>query len=213
MTKGQTDHTACPSCTFWKKASAFFLTIKLHLSIYVIKNAVGGLNFYSNLQLRFFAYHVQSKGTSRFPHIVLLPYGFTLFSNLAYRRPVLFRVSLPYGFTLFSNGYNYWIRRAAVSLPYGFTLFSNMDNDLISKIQFHYLMDLHYSQTLYRRRDKGGEFHYLMDLHYSQTEKPILYTIYSFTTLWIYTILKPPAAHCWKCTRFTTLWIYTILKL
>ena len=39
------------------------------------------------------------------------------------------------------------VQRVQVSLPYGFTLFSNdglVDNDLV---WFHYLMDLHYSQT------------------------------------------------------------------
>ena len=125
MTKGQTDHTACPSCTFWKKASAFFLTIKLHLSIYVIKNAVGGLNKNSSLQLRFFAYHVQSKGSCRFPHIVLLPYGFTLFSNHCQKARTRSAVLLPYGFTLFSNADGFVTVDPAVLLPYGFTLFSN----------------------------------------------------------------------------------------
>ena len=78
-----------------------------------------------------------------------------------------------------------------VSLPYGFTLFSNSTSLLICKFSFHYLMDLHYSQTL---------------------TKTMTSTI-GFTTLWIYTILKhltpPPLGR--RC--FTTLWIYTILKL
>ena len=34
---------------------------------------------------------------------------------------------------------------------------------------FHYLMDLHYSQTSDLRRMINFLFHYLMDLHYSQT--------------------------------------------
>ena len=33
-----------------------------------------------------------------------------------------------------------------------------------------------------------------------------------FTTLWIYTILKPLKAAAVACCCFTTLWIYTILK-
>ena len=35
---------------------------------------------------------------------------------------------------------------------------------------FHYLMDLHYSQTFYSGEPKQIVFHYLMDLHYSQTK-------------------------------------------
>ena len=164
---------------------------------------------------------------------VLLPYGFTLFSNnhrndlrperfyylmdLHYSQtPCLRRsmcrcfttlwiytilkprgsrefvtlVLLPYGFTLFSNGVSLHYIKYIVLLPYGFTLFSNRLVVLFSVLWFYYLMDLHYSQT-------------------SLTE---LKRICSFTTLWIYTILKP---HCWPlagCTGFTTLWIYTILK-
>ena len=99
-------------------------------------------------------------------------------------------VLLPYGFTLFSNGVSLHYIKYIVLLPYGFTLFSNRLVVLFSVLWFYYLMDLHYSQT-------------------SLTE---LKRICSFTTLWIYTILKP---HCWPlagCTGFTTLWIYTILK-
>ena len=36
---------------------------------------------------------------------------------------------------------------------------------------FHYLMDLHYSQTLDITFLAACMFHYLMDLHYSQTTK------------------------------------------
>ena len=59
-----------------------------------------------------------------------------------------------------------------VSLPYGFTLFSNWSNADGVRRQFHYLMDLHYSQT-------------------SRTQNA---TFIRFTTLWIYTILKLVAA-------------------
>ena len=56
------------------------------------------------------------------------------------------------------------------------------------------------------------EFHYLMDLHYSQTTGVVIQAYIGFTTLWIYTILK--LADCLRviCASFTTLWIYTILK-
>ena len=38
-------------------------------------------------------------------------------------------------------------KETQVSLPYGFTLFSNMSVWAWSIVEFHYLMDLHYSQT------------------------------------------------------------------
>ena len=56
-------------------------------------------------------------------------------------------VSLPYGFTLFSNEVLQGILQGEVSLPYGFTLFSNYKADRKAEYEFHYLMDLHYSQT------------------------------------------------------------------
>ena len=78
---------------------------------------------------------------------VSLPYGFTLFSNQMTADLAVGNVSLPYGFTLFSNC-GVWIRFAVkVSLPYGFTLFSNNSSTSERFIEFHYLMDLHYSQT------------------------------------------------------------------
>ena len=51
-----------------------------------------------------------------------------------------------------------------------------------------------------------------MDLHYSQTPGRILLYTLSFTTLWIYTILKPIQKEYTQLAGFTTLWIYTILK-
>ena len=55
---------------------------------------------------------------------------------------------------------------------------------------FHYLMDLHYSQTPFCSWQCTSGFHYLMDLHYSQTQMGAESQDHSFTTLWIYTILK-----------------------
>ena len=78
--------------------------------------------------------------------------------------------------------------------------------------QFHYLMDLHYSQTLNPQILPTKKFHYLMDLHYSQTRYGISNGFFCFTTLWIYTILKRFVNHLYSCVSFTTLWIYTILK-
>ena len=56
---------------------------------------------------------------------------------------------------------------------------------------FHYLMDLHYSQTGLNTSQPPLSFHYLMDLHYSQTGSRSFWLNHGFTTLWIYTILKP----------------------
>ena len=122
-----------------------------------------------------------------------------------------------------------------VSLPYEFTLFSNPRVNAITARKFHYLMNLHYSQTVSYNIIRRAGFHYLMNLHYSQTylglqggEKSFttlwIYTILKlsalpythrigFTTLWIYTILKLPGRRAFNIARFTTLWIYTILKL
>ena len=80
--------------------------------------------------------------------------------------------------------------KITVSLPYGFTLFSN---EVLQGIL-------------------QGEFHYLMDLHYSQTVNGVSLKDLCFTTLWIYTILKPVPVLGLQRQRFTTLWIYTILK-
>ena len=57
--------------------------------------------------------------------------------------------------------------------------------------KFHYLMDLHYSQTWRKEDCLSQQFHYLMDLHYSQTGSCLYGHGLCFTTLWIYTILKP----------------------
>ena len=165
---------------------------------------------------------------------VSLPYGFTLFSNQMTADLAVGNVSLPYGFTLFSNC-GVWIRFAVkVSLPYGFTLFSNNSSTSERFIEFHYLMDLHYSQTLKNWTHEPCKFHYLMDLHYSQTVRCIGVKCFGFhylmdlhysqtiivrteltsgfTTLWIYTILKRQRQWFQWLLCFTTLWIYTILK-
>ena len=65
------------------------------------------------------------------PGVVSLPYGFTLFSNVAGRLFFENLVSLPYGFTLFSNIFVPSAALAPVSLPYGFTLFSNAKDNIV----------------------------------------------------------------------------------
>ena len=60
-------------------------------------------------------------------------------------------------------------KQEEVSLPYRFTLLSN---DVVipeSMLEFHYPIDLHYSQTDYGYILVDRKFHYPIDLHYSQT--------------------------------------------
>ena len=57
---------------------------------------------------------------------VLLPYRFTLFSNIRNSASTNYRVLLPYRFTLFSNVHLIHISLRVVLLPYRFTLFSNL---------------------------------------------------------------------------------------
>ena len=79
--------------------------------------------------------------------IVSLPYEFTLFSNMFLWHITRWIVSLPYEFTLFSNVLLQHLLDGEVSLPYEFTLFSNCEVTLMLTDGFHYLMNLHYSQT------------------------------------------------------------------
>ena len=90
---------------------------------------------------------------------------------------------------------------------------------LYERKKFHYLMDLHYSQTCRNDGRPPPPFHYLMDLHYSQTCNTASESSHGFTTLWIYTILKPQisCAHYTaqgKSTRSSTivLWRNGIVK-
>ena len=105
-------------------------------------------------------------------------------------RSVHLNVSLPYGFTLFSN------RTHCHSPPFWFHYlmdlhYSQTRCNVIAELRtFHYLMDLHYSQTSIITAKNTIKFHYLMDLHYSQTDSACAPSISGFTTLWIYTILK-----------------------
>ena len=122
---------------------------------------------------------------------VSLPYGFTLFSNGRTDRGFHCVVSLPYGFTLFSNTRQHLFTNLSVSLPYGFTLSQTVVCSGSKVQKFHYLMDLHYSQTDDDTYTGQIAFHYLMDLHYSQTINSYTSKCMCFTTLWIYTILKP----------------------
>ena len=80
-----------------------------------------------------------------------------------------FPVLLPYRFTLFSNVYAancsfewfYYL----IDLHYSQT--SEGGHELHTV--FYYLIDLHYSQTGRNRNLRFAPFYYLIDLHYSQT--------------------------------------------
>ena len=125
------------------------------------------------------------------PPPVSLPYGFTLFSNELFAKGIrengfttlwIYTI-LKLTLDLIEQGLSFttlWIYtilkqctdgalEAKVSLPYGFTLFSNQAAGVSEKRMFHYLMDLHYSQTTICALAMEAMFHYLMDLHYSQT--------------------------------------------
>ena len=80
-------------------------------------------------------------------HAVSLPYRFTLLSNRDASRDARPIVSLPYRFTLLSNKKSIQNCYPEVSLPYRFTLLSNEAIENYNAKQFHYPIDLHYSQT------------------------------------------------------------------
>ena len=150
---------------------------------------------------------------------VSLPYGFTLFSNKVGQWLDTLNVSLPYGFTLFSNPQVQSTAWLLVSLPYGFTLFSNytVTVPIGTRVSLPYGFTLFSNQN--RRKFWLQKFHYLMDLHYSQTIRLTASANSCFTTLWIYTILKPQisCAHYTaqgKSTRSSTivLWRNGIVK-
>ena len=78
--------------------------------------------------------------------------------------------------------------------------------------RFHYLMDLHYSQTILSYTWNSASFHYLMDLHYSQTRKYSTRIVHWFHYLMDLHYSQTRCLHFQNNRCFTTLWIYTILK-
>ena len=92
---------------------------------------------------------------------VLLPYRFTLFSNIM--------------FDDFNGGEFYYL----IDLHYSQT---RLHQRLIM-IMFYYLIDLHYSQTYNCKKRLTAVFYYLIDLHYSQTIQSMFHHNDSFTTL------------------------------
>ena len=150
---------------------------------------------------------------------VSLPYGFTLFSNAniltSAHHLFHYLMDLHYSQTEQSYCCRFFRFHYLMDLHYSQTCF--VKNPSVAS--FHYLMDLHYSQTKRFGFDTLSKFHYLMDLHYSQTGKSLAAPRIGFTTLWIYTILKPQisCAHYTaqgKSTRSSTivLWRNEIVK-
>ena len=78
---------------------------------------------------------------------VLLPYKFTLLSNLNGTGWNKNKVLLPYKFTLLSNAGSIKCGGDSVLLPYKFTLLSNTAFAGIAVYVFYYPINLHYSQT------------------------------------------------------------------
>ena len=100
-----------------------------------------------------------------------------------------------------------------VSLPYRFTLFSNIIERTYKLEQFHYLIDLHYSQTTHFSPKSALQFHYLIDLHYSQTYSKLVIICIEFHYLIDLHYSQTIDLIFSKFVSFTTLQIYTILKL
>ena len=92
-------------------------------------------------------------------------------------------VLLPYRFTLFSN-----LNACIISINkfyYLIDLHYSQTNDrsLTQAALFYYLIDLHYSQTTDPPYVLNTKFYYLIDLHYSQTSIWKFNPAQSFTTL------------------------------
>ena len=143
-----------------------------------------------------------------FSGAVLLPYRFTLFSNLH----VLFTcgadVLLPYRFTLFSNISGCCQAANSVLLPYRFTLFSNGWRSYTQVKKFYYLIDLHYSQTMNRPKTDLPWFYYLIDLHYSQTFKEFIVRI-----KWFYYLIDLHYSQTRKCRTSRHRQFYYLIDL
>ena len=123
------------------------------------------------------------------------------------------QVLLPYGFTLFSNKNETKEKRYTVLLPYGFTLFSNFINDFKNST---FCFTTLWIYTILKREllhnQPSACFTTLWIYTILKRNKMTPSCISNFTTLWIYTILKRTCKCQSQQPDFTTLWIYTILK-
>ena len=107
-----------------------------------------------------------------------------------FRCTITHRFAKWYKITLLSNDTGTLTANIIVLLPYEITLLSNPKKHTVSKIEFYYLMKLHYSQTF----------------------ALLILSSIGFTTLWNYTTLKQAAVRSYRFCGFTTLWNYTTLK-
>ena len=105
----------------------FYYLIDLHYSQTSPVSCLRSPSFYYLIDLH---YSQTSCGFNRVGCIVLLPYRFTLFSNLNCNLIFSNSVLLPYRFTLFSNSIHLLYYLLPVLLPYRFTLFSNIGNGI-----------------------------------------------------------------------------------
>ena len=101
--------------------------------------------------------------------IVLLPYRFTLFSNVSSEFPCLclfyYLIDLHYSQTGLPIRFRVKTFYYLIDLHYSQTVCGST----YKIIQFYYLIDLHYSQTPNFLNENVSGFYYLIDLHYSQT--------------------------------------------
>ena len=100
---------------------------------------------------------------------VLLPYRFTLFSNLLchirYCVEFYYLIDLHYSQTFHSQDSSLQAFYYLIDLHYSQTI----RKPIPTKNRFYYLIDLHYSQTFMYSLPVALMFYYLIDLHYSQT--------------------------------------------
>ena len=100
---------------------------------------------------------------------VLLPYRFTLFSNLKTTKhkysKFYYLIDLHYSQTCTLLQRLYLLFYYLIDLHYSQTL----SRSVAQLSWFYYLIDLHYSQTRTMQTMRKSTFYYLIDLHYSQT--------------------------------------------
>ena len=158
----------------------FYYLIDLHYSQTRRNRNLQFAPFYYLIDLHYSQTHYTYTSTPlSFYYLIDLHYSQTLSGVYG----GVIEVLLPYRFTLFSNIHIKISAEHTVLLPYRFTLFSNLQKLRRKQIKFYYLIDLHYSQTNEALTYLGISFYYLIDLHYSQTEVVATYNEFSFTTL------------------------------
>ena len=123
----------------------------------------------------------------------LIPYEFTLFSNLRDRNFYHFLVWFPYEFALLSNVYNLLTFGMNVWFPYEFALLSNSPREMLDAWLFDSPTNLHCSQTQLAYRNEKDPFDSPTNLHCSQTYSPCNLAFSSFDS--------PTNLHCSQTYR------------